>query len=69
MENSLKNNLFKEPLLSSGTNINSILLKTIPSTEINNIIGSEKKLDDIQEIYDRYNNLKKKINLLLNNIE
>jgi hypothetical protein len=68
MENSLKNNLFKESLLSSGNNLNSTLLKTVPSTEINNIIGNEKKSDDIQEIYDRYNDLKKKINLLLNNI-
>jgi len=62
-ENSLKNNLFKKSLLSSGNNFNSILLKTVPSTEINNMINNEKS-DDIQEIYDRYNNLKKKINHL-----
>ena len=66
MENLLKNDLFKETLLSTGTNLNSTLLKTVPTTEINLIIGYEKKQDDIQEIFDKYNNLKKKINLLWN---
>lgn len=69
MENSIKNDLFKETLLSTGTNLNSTLLKTVPTTEINNIIGGEKKSDDIQEIYHKYNNLKKKINLLFNEIK
>lgn len=69
MENSSKNNLFKKTLLltETNTNINTTLLKTVPTTEIINIIGGEKKQNDIQEIYDRYNNLKKKINLFLNN--
>lgn len=66
MENSLKNDLFKETLLSTGTNLNSTLLKTVPTTEINKIIGCEKKQDDIQEIFDKYKILKKKINLLWN---
>jgi hypothetical protein len=72
MVNSSQNNLFKETLLaSSETNLNlvSSLLKTVPTTEINNIVVGEKKPDNIQEIYDRYNILKKKIHLLLNNIE
>ena len=69
MENSSKNDLFKETLLSTGTNLNSTMLKTVPTTEINNIIGGGTKQDDIQEIYHKYNKLKKKINLLLNEIE
>ncbi len=72
MVNSSQNNLFKERLLaSSESNLNSLssLLKTVPTTEINNIVDREKKLDNIQEIYDRYNILKKKIHLLLNDIE
>ena len=67
MNNSMKNDLFKETLLSTG--INSGLLKTVPTTEIINIIEKDKKQDDIQEIYDKYNNLKKKIKLFWNNIE
>ena len=69
MKNSLKNDLFKEILLSTGTNLNSSLLKTVPTTEINAIIGCEKKPDDIQEIYNKYNNLKKKIHSIWNDIE
>lgn len=68
MENSSKNDLFKETLLSTGTNLNSTMLKTVPTTEINDIIGGGAKQDDIQEIYHKYNKLKKKINLLLNEI-
>lgn len=69
MENSSKNDLFKETLLSSGTNLNSTLLKTVPTTEINKIIEHGKKQDGMHEIYDKYNNLKKKIDLLFSNIE
>ena len=68
MENSSKNNLFKESLLSTGTTLNTILLKTVPTTEINNIIGCEKKQEDIQEIHNKYNNLKKKILLFCNDL-
>jgi len=69
MKNSLKNNSFKETLLSTETNLNSTMLKTVPTTVINNIIGGGSKQDDIQEIYHKYNKLKKKINSLLNEIE
>lgn len=61
MENLSKNNLFKESLLSTGNN--TTLLKTIHTTEINNI--TNKKQNDIQEIYDKYNNLNDKIKLFL----
>ena len=69
MDKLLKNNSFKGTFLTTETTTNSTLLKTVPATEINNIIGGEKKQNDIQEIYDRYNNLKKKINLFLNNVK
>lgn len=69
MKNSSKNNLFRETLLSSETNLNSTLLETVPTTEINHIVGEEKKQDGMLEIYDKYNNLKKKINLLFSNIK
>lgn len=69
MENSSNNNLLQETLLSTGTNLNSTLLKTVPSTEINNIIGGGEKYDDILEIHHKYNNLKKKINFLFNEIK
>lgn len=69
MKNSSKNNLFRETLLSSETNLNSTLLETVPTTEINYIVGEEKKQDGMLEIYDKYNNLKKKISLLFSNIK
>ena len=75
MENLLKNNLLKESLLSTNiknndkTNNNDTFFKTVSNTEINNIIGDEKTSDSIQEIYDKYNNVKEKIRLFLNEIE
>lgn len=76
MEKYSSNNLFKETLLSSNVlnknNKNNTseetFLKTVPTTEINNIIKDIKK-DDIVEIFDKYNELKKKINALLNDLE
>lgn len=75
MENLLKNNFLKESLLSTNTknidktNNNDTFFKTVSNTEINNIIGDEKKSDSIQEIHDKYNNVKEKIRLFLNEIE
>lgn len=75
MENLLKNNFLKESLLSTNTknidktNNNDTFFKTVSNTEINNIIGDEKTSDSIQEIYDKYNNVKEKIRLFLNEIE
>lgn len=67
MDNSFNNILFKETLLSSK-NYNSFL-KTIPTTEINNNTKDINKSKDIQEIYDKYNNLKNKIKLVWKQIE
>jgi hypothetical protein len=60
------NQFKKEELLSS----NNSFLKTILSSEINNIITkNQKKQDDYEEIYIKYIDLKKKINIILNKIE
>lgn len=68
--------LFKETLLSSciftnnndNDNNNNSLFKTIPTTEINNIIEKNKQFDEIEEIFHKYNNLKNKIQLFVDKI-
>lgn len=63
MNSNLNSNIiFKESLLSSGEIINNSYLKTVPTTEINNIIKEEKKHNDIEEIKNKYEQLKNKIN-------
>ncbi len=66
MENTNSNVLFKESLLSSGIDVNNTCLKTVPTTEINNIIREDKKHDDMEEIKNKYEQLKNKINALWN---
>lgn len=58
----------KDKMISS--NNKSSFLQTISSTEMNNLISNNNtQKNDMEEIYVKYINLKKKINILWNKFD
>lgn len=70
LKKNFSNSIFIETLLSTNKTFNNddTFLQTVPTSEINKLINKKDK-NDIDEIFNKYNELFKKIKKFLNDFE